>query len=218
LSSSKEPPVVQFALLGETYYVTDYVQVENPHMKAIAENLNAKNIDEAIERVLQVTCGELAYPLNWRAAPAIERHIKIFKWWDGFFLTDEGEKRYGWLLPNQIAVTRKGICIDTACFCGTLLRILKVDAYVVLGAILDARTKKILGFHAWVVARKSDGKQYLLETTVHPVTPPPIPVEDAYKGKLKIIYDPIVWFNETEYHENEEKVKKYERILEQHIA
>ena len=218
MSSSKEPPVVSFALLGEIYYVTDYVQVENPHMKAIAEKLNAANIDEAIERVLQVTCGELSYPLNWRGSPAIERHLKIFKWWDGFFLTDEGEKQYGWLLPNQTAITKKGICIDTACFCGTLLRILKVDAYVVLGAIMDSKTKSLLGFHAWVAARKSDGKQVLLETTIHPVTPPLIPVEEAYEGRLKVQYDPILWFNEAEYQEDEKKVQKYERILEQHIA
>jgi len=218
LSSSEEPPVVTFALLGETYYVTDYVQVNNPHMKAIAEKLNAESNDDAIEKALQVTCGELAYPINWKGAPAPERHTKVFKWWDGFFLTDEGEKKYGWLLPNQIAVTRKGICIDSACFCATLLRILKIETYVVLGAIIDTRTKKILGFHAWVVARKSDGKQYLLETTIHPITPPLIQVEDAYEGRLKIIYDPIISFNEAEYHEDPEKVEKYERILEQHIA
>jgi hypothetical protein len=89
---------------------------------------------------------------------------------------------------------------------------------VVLGAIIDSKTKKILGFHAWVVARKSDGKQCLLETTVHPVTPPLIPVEDAYEGRLKITYDPILWFNEAEYQEDPKKVKKYERILEQEIA
>jgi len=218
LSSSKEPPVVSFALLGETYYVTDFIQASNPHMKAIAEKLGAENNDDAILKALQVTCGELLYPINWKGSPATERHIQVFKWWDGFYLTDEGEKKYGWLLPNQIAVTRKGICIDSACFCATLLRILKVDAYVVLGAILDAKTKKVLGFHAWVTARRSDGKQYLLETTVHPVTPPLVLIEDAYGGRLKIIYDPIIRFNESEYAEDPEKVEKYERILERHIA
>jgi len=218
LSSSKEPPVVSFALLGETYYVTDFIQVANPHMKAIAEKLGAENNDDAILKALQVTCGELLYPINWKGSPAIERHVQVFKWWDGFYLTDEGEKKYGWLLPNQIAVTRKGICIDSACFCATLLRILKVDAYVVLGAILEPRTKRILGFHAWVAARKSDGKQYLLETTIHPVTPPLIPVDDVYGGCFKVQYDPILRFNESEYEEDSEKVAKYERVLEEHIA
>jgi len=188
-------------------------------MNAIAEKLQPENLDDAIEKALQVTCGELSYPINWKGSPATERHIKVFKWWDGFFLMDEGEKRYGWLLPNQVAVTKKGICIDSACFCATLLRIMKAEAYVVLGAILDSKRKELLGFHAWVVARKSDGKQYLLETTVHPITPRLVPVEEAYAGRgLKIIYDSVLWFNETEYQEDEEKVKNYERIIERYIA
>jgi len=207
---SEKIPTVNTALLGEECYVTDFVQVDNPELIRIATALKAWRQDP-VRAAFDYVCKEIKYPLNFRGRPAVERHIQAFKWWDGLYLFDEYTK-YGWLTPGQTIRAGYGICIDTSCLCTSLLRILGQKAYVCLGAMLESRTRKLLGLHAWSIVQLEEGGQ-LLETTVHPGTAPIIPVETAYTGRWKITYDEAARFNEAEYGEDPEKVKAYAKIF-----
>jgi len=202
-------PIVDLGLLSEKYYITDYIQVGNPELRSIAESISAENEEDLIMQVLSFIAKTIEYPLDYRGRPTAARHVKVFKWWNGFYLADQNSE-YGWLLPNQTVAIKKGICFDTSCLCTTLLRIRGVKAYTVLGAVLKTRRRRFLGFHAWTEATTSIGQRLVLETTVHPKPAKPVPAEQIYGGKLSITYDPIAWFNEQEYHEDIEKAKLYE--------
>ena len=205
-------PIVDFGLLNEKCYITQFIQVDNPELRSIAESIKAKTAEEIILQVLRFVAKSIEYPLDYRGRPTAARHIKVFKWWNGFYLADLNSE-YGWLFPNQTIAVKKGICFDTACLCTTLLRIKQVEAYTVLGAILKTEKKHFLGFHAWTEAITPKGLKLLLETTVHPKPAKPVLAELMYKGKLDITYDPIAWFNEKEWREDTEKAKIYEEKI-----
>jgi len=207
---TKKVPTVITALLGEECYVTDFVQVDNPELSRIAVALKAWRQD-SVRGVFDYICKQIKYPLNFRGKPAVERRIKLFKWWNGLYLFDEYTK-YGWLTPGQTIRAGYGICIDTACLCTSLLRVLGHNAYVCLGAMLESGTRRMLGLHAWSIV-EIHGEWHVLETTVHPGPAPIIPLEVAYTGRWKITYDEAARFNEIEYSENPEKVKAYAKIF-----
>jgi len=206
-----EIPTVSFGLLGEENYVTAYIQVENPAMQRIASRFPAEP-DQAIKAVAAYVAKKLEYPLDYRGRPTAARNTKVFKFWNGFYLTDENVD-YGWLLPSQAFMVRKGICVDSSCLATTLLRIKNVKAWTVLGVILKTRTRRILGFHAWTEAVKARGQHLVMETTVHPKPAKLVPAKQMYLGGLSITYDPLAWFNETEYFEDKEKTRRYEEMF-----
>lgn len=210
MSSNLDVPTVNTTLLGEECYITDFIQTDNPTLVKIAETLKAQPRD-TVRTVFDYVCREIKYPLNFRGKPAIERAIKLFKWWDGLYLFEQDQK-YGWLKPRQTLEVEHGICIDTACLCTSLLRILNQNSYVCLGAILKSDNGKMLGLHAWSIVEIESG-WYLLETTVHPGPAPIIPLEVAINGGWKITYDEACRFNEAEYQEDPEKVKTYAKIF-----
>ena len=61
-------PTVNFGLLGEENYVTDYIQVDNPAMQRIASKFPA-DIDQAIKAVATYIAKKLEYPLDYRGRP-----------------------------------------------------------------------------------------------------------------------------------------------------
>ena len=202
-----EIPTVNFGLLGEENLVTDFIQVDNPVMQRIAARFPADR-DSAIKAVAAYIAKKLEYPLDYRGRPTAARNTKLFKFWNGFYLTDENVD-YGWLLPSQAFMVRKGICVDSSCLATTLLRIKNVKAWTVLGVILKTKSGKVLGFHAWTEAVKACGEHVLLETTVHPKPAQLVAAEKIYLGGLPVTYDPIAWFNEKEYFEDKQKTRKY---------
>ena len=208
----KDVPIVDLGLLNAKCYITDFIQVNNPELKCIADSIRAKTVEDMILKVLRFVARSIEYPLDYRGRPTAARHVKVFKWWNGFYLADLTSE-YGWFFPNQTVAVKKGICFDTACLCTTLLRIKGIEAYTVLGAILKSSGKRFLGFHAWTEAVTAKGLKLVLETTVHPKPAKPILAELAYKGKLDIVYDPIAWFNEKKWREDKEKAKFYGEML-----
>ena len=208
----KQVPVVDFAVLGEEYYVTDYIQVDNPRLQEVAAKLKGKTAMETVRKVNRYVARKLTYPMDRRGRPNASRHVKVFKYWNGLYHCDTGEKHYGWLLPNQTLKIKYGICFDSSCLATTLLRILGLEAYTVLGAVFKTRTGKLLSFHAWTEVAV-DGEKYVLETTVHPKPAPIVKAQLLYNGKFPVTYDPIAWFNESEWREDAEKAARYEAMI-----
>jgi len=94
-----------------------------------------------------------------------------------------------------------------------LLRILGFDAAVEFGAVLDTKTKTVLGYHAWGRVTLN-GDAFIGETTVHPNSPGLTLATDLYppSEKYDIQYERMAWFDETQYVEDEAKIKEYENI------
>jgi len=122
-ASKARVPVVNWGLLGEENYVTDYVQVDNPALKRIAKGF-PNELEGAVKAVARFVAGHVEYPLNHRGRPTATRNVKVFRWWNGFYLADR-EDDYGWLFPNQTVALAKphGICFDSSVLACSLLRI-----------------------------------------------------------------------------------------------
>jgi len=209
-----EIPTVNFGLLGEENYITDYVQVHNPKLQRIAKRLRGKTNDQIITAVASYVAKNIKYPLDRHGKPTAATHTKCFKWWNGLYLTDV-DFDYGWLFPNQTVASevKRGICFSSACLCTSLLRIKHVEAFTVLGVVLKTKGKRILGFHAWTETVKTSGEHIVIETTVHPKPAKLVPAKDMYGEALPVTYDPLAWFNEAGYAEDKSKAKKYEAVL-----
>jgi len=82
---------------------------------SIAESISAESEEDLIMQVLSFIAKTIEYPLDYRGRPTAARHIKVFKWWNGFYLADQNSE-YGWLLPNQTIAIRKGICFGAFSF------------------------------------------------------------------------------------------------------
>jgi transglutaminase-like putative cysteine protease len=204
---SEEPPRVNFGLLGEEDYVTSFIQTDNPRMREIARKIKAADLNEAVIRCAEYTSKNIHYALDSNQKPAACRHTKVFKFFGPIYLVDTGECPYGWLTASQAFVAGHGICFDTAVFCTTLLRIKNVKAFTVLGAVLHAKSKKLIGFHAWVETFDNDDRKVIIETTSPKATI--LPSEAIYSGKMPYVYDPICWFNESFWHEDKAKAEHY---------
>ena len=104
-----------------------------------------------------------------------------------------------------------GDCEDTAVLTTTLLRLLKIPAYVCFGEVwlVNRNGRFLLGGHGWAVA-KLEGSWRLIETTLD--IPPPYP--DGYPEidletppwlimlmENRLLYKPYLMFNEAEYYE-----------------
>ena len=209
----KKIPTVKYGLLGEENYITDFIQVENPKLQRIARALRGRTVDEKIQSVVHYVAANLEYPLDYRGRPTGARSVKVFKWWNGFYLADKNLD-YGWLLPSQTCEVKKGICFDSSCLATTLLRLKKVEALTVLGIVLRSKNKRILGPHAWTETVDSKGERLVLETTVHPKPAKLVSAKKMYLGKLPVTYDPLAWFNELSYVEDKKKTRKYEVWLD----
>ncbi len=201
-------PKVKFGLLGEECYVTDFIQVNNSRMQQLAAKIKGKNVNEIIAKVARYVAKNIAYALNSRGQPTAHRHTKVFRFYGPIYLCDTGEVPYGWLLPNQLYAAGYGICFDTAAFTCTLLRIKKLEAYVVMGAVSSSKSRKLRGFHAWVETFDKDQRKLVIETT-SPKKPAIFAAADIYGGQMPETYEPICWFNESFWREDKAKAEKY---------
>jgi hypothetical protein len=196
--------------LGEEYRVTDFIQVQNPLLERVAAELQGKTINHVIARVARFIAENVQYALDRKGHPTACRHTCVFKYHGPIFLTDTGELSYGWLFPNQTLQSGYGICFDTSVLCCTLLRIKRLEARVVLGAVLASGSRKLKGFHAWVEVPDKDGRILLIETT-SPKDASIWLAEDVYNGKFPNLFEPVCRFNESYWEEDKTKSKIYTR-------
>lgn len=199
-------------LLEEKYDVRQFIQINHDALKTLANSLK-KSEDKlkVVKNVYRWNVENIYYPFRPDGKPAIGFTIKAFPWLIyGFFklYLAEYEQEYAWLLPSQLLKFKYGICIDTANLCTTLLRILCVDAYTVLGVVEGGG--RFYG-HAWTIA-EAGGEWYLLETTIHKGRPPVLRLEEVDKN-LRVKYIEVGRFNESHVHVDRELWDKYNLTL-----
>lgn len=204
--------IIDATFFSEKYDVRDFIMVRNPELREVAGKLKGRMKRQSALNVVKFVARNFEYPFDWKARPTTARYVKVFRFWNGFYLY-ENFTDYAWLFPNQLLHVRKGICIDTSNLATTLHRILGVPSFTVLGGIWKKtrRKKKFLGLHAWNMFSFS-GKWFVFETTVHP-REEWFPLEQAVSGELGIIYDEIARFDEKTYVERKEKIEEYGEFL-----
>jgi hypothetical protein len=76
------------------------------------------------------------------------------------------EMDYAWGFPNETLKIKQGICVDTALLMTSLLIAGGIPAKCALGAIVNAKTNEVAGYHAWSIFTYR-GKPSCGETTIH---------------------------------------------------
>jgi len=207
---------VPYTTFGEYYHICEFIQVDNLQMQDLADSIGGRDDEETAKAIFNVICREITYPLDLLGQPSTAHKVYLFPKFFFFLFHYVFGLQYSWRLPNQTWTTKTGFCACTANLCTTLLRIKGIKAWTRLGAVLDTKTKNLLGFHAWTEIELAKNR-YLLETTVHPDAPPFIHVEDAYGGRLDVTYDPFAIYNEESFEEDEEKLKKYADLVKRYV-
>ncbi len=171
------------------------------------------------------------YPFTWWGAPT-DKHV-----WNAFngkacFTLKYDYWQTAWETLMTYVLNQKlkgapgyGDCEDTAILTTSLLRFLGAKAYVCMGLVFlkEGQELKLLGGHGWSIAELEDGEWHLIETTLDVPLPYPKgypvinPDDDKYiidLGTKKLIYRPILRFNESEYWEliDEEREREMEAV------
>jgi len=194
-------------------------------IKKYMEKFNIKADKDAIEWVIK----NIDYPLLFGIFPT-DRHV-----WNAFngkacytitldYWQTAWETLMTYVLNNRIkGIQGYGDCEDTAILTASLLRLLKIPSYVCLGVVYD-QNHNMLGGHGWTIARLSDGKWHLIETTldIPPKYPGGYPIIDPSKedwvitlqtpeGNVTLEYKAWIKFNEAEYYESTEAVNDFSK-------
>lgn len=204
-------PVVNFGLLRGEHRVTEYIQTSNPCMERVAAGIKGHNVNDCINHVAQFVARHVCYALDKNGQPSAVRHTRVFRFHGPIYLVDTGELPYGWLMPNQTVNCGFGICFDMSALCCTLLRLKGVRAEVVLGAVVTTKRRRLRGFHAWVETVDKDSRLLVVETT-SPRKPMIWLASDIYGGKFPLTYEPVCWFSDVSWREDEAKSKKYSEL------
>lgn len=191
-----EVPVVDFRF-GDQYTVTYFIQVGNPTIKPVFEQLYDPNKDRFVEKVAEHVKRDFAYPLD-QGQPAAGGLFCRFEQGRGWQWQRGVE--YMWSFPAECLVQRLGICIDTSNYAGTLLRWGGAQAKVCLGSVHETKSGELLGYHAWIEVHYK-GEPYVLETTIHPAGENLIPASAVYNKQLSIYYVKEAEYDETGYRE-----------------
>ena len=149
---------------GEECLVTEFVTPKQIAVQEAAVPFVNPDDDLSIESVAAWIRDEFTYPLDNKGNPSASGMLKRYqrawcRWECSRFVY------YMWAYPSEILQSRKGICIDTANLCVSVLRALKIPAWVVLGEIRQARDNALIGYHAWAEV-KYKGEYCTIETTV----------------------------------------------------
>jgi hypothetical protein len=199
-------------LLDEKYDVREFIQVNHELLKEIAGKLKEPGMPfETVKNVYRFNVREIQYPFRADGKPAVGFEFKAFPWLiHGFFKLYLAEYRqeYAWLMPSQLLKLKYGICVDTANLCTTLLRILGLNAYTVLGVIEGGG--KYYG-HAWTIVEVG-GVWYFLETTIHKGRPPVIRLSEL-PNRVQLNYIEVARFNEKEVQVDKALWEKYNLTL-----
>lgn len=133
---------------GEECLVTDFVTPGQIAVQEAAVPFVLPDNDESIEYVAAWIRDQFSYPLDRKGNPSASGLLKRYqrsrcKW--------EFSKLvyYMWAYPNEVLQSHRGICIDTANLCASVLRALDIPARVVLGEIRQPSDNALIGYHAW---------------------------------------------------------------------
>ncbi len=149
---------------GEPCLVTDFITPNNVGVQHEAELLRGATPDESVENAASWIRDEFTYPLDKKGNPCASGQLKKYqyswcKWGFSKYVY------YMWAYPNEVLLTHKGICIQTANLLTSVYRALDLDAWTVLGEVRKAKSDELIGYHAWTdVVYK--GERHTVETTV----------------------------------------------------
>ncbi|MBS7658096.1 MAG: transglutaminase-like domain-containing protein [Candidatus Bathyarchaeia archaeon] len=193
-------PIVDFRF-GEQYYVNDFLQLNNPTLKAIVSKITFNSNDEKVKAITEYIKKNYTYPFMMDGTPSCGGYFlrfqkdNRFKGWYWKAIRD-----YMWSFPVECAIQGYGICIDTSNLAFSLLRMLGVQAKVCLGAVYETKSGQLLGYHAWVeVPYKNE--TYVFETTIHPDGENLLPARVVYGKKMDVYYVKEAEYDEEEYRE-----------------
>jgi hypothetical protein len=150
------------------WLTTDFVQPDNIAVLEQSEKLKvmATSDNDFVRIVATFVRDSFFYPLNKSGEPSaglrFYRHDKSCCSW--FY---KKQLDYSWSFPNEVlTATKCGICIDTANLCTSLLRAGGIKATTALGAVMNAETDDVSGYHAWTEVKYRD-EPCIIETTIH---------------------------------------------------
>jgi len=106
------------------------------------------------------------YPLDYLKAPSaglVFRRYDKGRCWKYFY---NQTLDYAWGFPNETLKIKRGICIDTALLMTSLLIAGGIPAKCAIGAVVNAKTNEVVGYHAWSTFAYK-GEQSVDETTIH---------------------------------------------------
>jgi len=180
---------------GDEHFVREFITVNSFKVQKVASNFSF------IQDPLDWNYTNIKYPIGLFGEPLTSAKFSYALNWLAWKF--ESFKPYIWQFPYETMTTKLGICIDTANLMTTFLRLMKLDAYTVLGEVVESSTNKLVGYHAW-----TEYSNWILETTIHKGQGDPSNIQilkdDAYSGKLRLKYVPILWFNDEMSREDTE--------------
>lgn len=194
-------------ILGVRRDARYFIEVSSGEAKALARRLRRRTALETAKSVYRFNVRNVKYPLTADGSPATGFEVKAYPWLSiGLFklYLATYSQPYAWLLPSQVLKLGYGLCADTSNLCTTLLRVLGVEAYTVLGVVEAGG--EVYG-HAWTVVKPGD-RWLLMETTIHRGRPPLIPLDEA-SDRLGIRYLEIARFDERRLRVDERLMDRY---------
>jgi hypothetical protein len=188
---------------GEPCEVTDFVTPHNVGVREAAVLLTGTDPDTTVENAAIWIRDEFIYPLDAKGNPSADGQLKRYqhswcKWMFSKYVY------YMWAYPNEVLLTRKGICIATANLCTSVMVALGLDAWTVLGEVRKAKDDALIGYHAWtdVLYR---GERTSVETTVEEKVNILFPAKftgdrcSEWAQTRNLYYVPQSKFNQNEY-------------------
>ncbi len=188
---------------GEPCLVSDFVTPDNVGVREAAELLKGDTPDKTIENVTKGII-PFTYPLDKKGNPCASGQSRRYqyswcKWMHSRYVY------YMWSYPNEVLLTQRGICIDTANLCTSVLRALDLDAWTVLGEIHKAKPEnndQLIGYHAWTNVMYK-GEWHTIETTVEenvniifPITSTCMKISEWAQGRN------LYYLQESKFREN----------------
>jgi len=150
------------------YLTTDFITPDNIAIKEQAHALRRLSSidDDYIRLVANFIRDEFTYPLDYFGVPSAGLSWKRYdkgRWWKYFY---NKTMDYAWGFPVETILLKKGICIDTSLLMTTLLLAGSVPSRCVLGAVVNAKTNEVSGYHAWSTFIYQN-RECIGETTIH---------------------------------------------------
>lgn len=149
--------------------VTDFITPNNVAVKEQSDKIKklCKTDDDYIAACAKFVGDEFEYPLDYMGNPSAGMSFKMYdkgRWWKYFF---SKTMDYTWKYPNEVLVSKLGICEGTANLYTSLLLAGGVPAKTALGAVVNVKDDSVAGYHAWT-EMVYKGNRSTNETTIHP--------------------------------------------------
>lgn len=151
------------------WLVTDFVQPNNPSIRAQARKLRAiaPKDDDFIKATAIYIQKDFQYPEEKNGTPSAG--LKFQRYDNGAICKKykyTKEMEYAWGFPCETIEIKLGICICTTLLFVSILNAEGIDAWCCLGEIVNAETNEVTGYHAWPTFQYK-GQRCADETTIH---------------------------------------------------